>query len=86
MKNEEHLGHPSYEHWNVSLWLNNTEESYQAMAEIAEDVCYMNLSLAKATEELMEILPEKTGDGVFLTNETVRYTLKEMVDEMIQYS
>jgi hypothetical protein len=63
MPNGEYQGHPSYAHWNVSLWVGNDEGLYR-MAR--------SMSRADFARELPEMMP-KTPDGVRVTQKTARY-------------
>lgn len=60
----EFNGHPSYEHWNVSLWVGNEEFLYDMARE---------MSRPRFATELKLILGGETPDGVCITNELAEY-------------
>lgn len=62
-KAQPYNGHPSRAHWNVALWVNNTEGLYR-MA--------MRMKKKDFMEELPRIYP-KTGDGVKVTKTLAGY-------------
>ncbi len=61
-------GHPTYEHWNVSLWTANDEGLYRFIVG------------GCTPEELQEVYPV-TGDGVEVTRELAAYAIECICDE-----
>lgn len=64
-------GHKNYNAWNVSLWINNDEGLYN----LARHCVRMSKNKDEAARKLLDLLPEKTGDGVVYTLSNVRLTL-----------
>ena len=62
-------GHPSYEHWNVTLWMANCESLYRFI----RGGC--------SSEDLREIYPV-TGDGVELTDELAQYAINRLAEDI----
>lgn len=63
---ESYQGHPSYEHWNVSLWVSNDEALYQ------------NAMLCQRAEQFADIIRRvygfvRTPDGVRVTPALAAY-------------
>ena len=86
MTDTTYNGHDSWEHWNVSLWINNDEHLYNKLCNYAELAAYMTLSRADAFGDLMAVLPSETPDGAAYTPETVKPLFDEQVAEQIRYS
>ncbi len=65
-------GHESFEHWNVALWVSNTELWYRwSLWAIGAKP-----TLAAAAAALMRRLPTKTPDGVEFTLDTLYAHIK----------
>lgn len=60
-------GHKNYNYWNVSLWLFNDERLYGMVQD-----CLKLGNKDFAAKKLLEILPEKTPDGVKYNFSNVR--------------
>jgi len=73
----EYNGHPSYEHWNVALWLYNDEDMY----DLVQQAIRHNYSLSDCAREILDILSELaiecTGDGVEYTYDTIMCAIEE---------
>lgn len=58
----EYNGHPSYEHWNVSLWVNNDQGLYEIALESSRehfiDLCWEHF---RQTPDHVRVLPELAG-------------------------
>ena len=68
---KKYNGHPSYNHWNVSLWLFNDENLYS----MVKHALRISATKEEAAERLLGVLPKTTPDGVPYTKTTVRYAL-----------
>lgn len=66
-------GHKNWNHWNVSLWVNNDESIYR-------EACRLISRHGKdgAARRLLAQLPEKTPDGAPYSLTTVRAALVGM--------
>ena len=65
-------GHRSWNAWNVSLWLNNSEEIYKFARQVFDD-----MGLEKAATYLTTALDgEKTPDGAVYTRKAIYEELK----------
>ena len=82
---KEFSGHPDWEHWNVSLWLNNSEEWYAPFTVLCDLVNRGRITKAVASEELKELIPDITPDGAEVTLEILHYYITDAeIDYMEQ--
>ena len=79
-------GHKSWNHWNVSLWLNNDQTLYNIIQNQAELAAYLKISHEQALAYALPALPDTTPDGARITAETVRPVLAEAIRYQIEYS
>lgn len=70
-------GHPDWQHWNVSLWLNNSEEWYSEFALFTDLVNRGRIDKNTAAEELKECIPDMTPDGAEVTIDILRYYITD---------
>jgi hypothetical protein len=70
-------GHKNWNHWNVSLWINNDEGLYR-MAQRLNSI----MSKQDAAEEMLHILKSngqaKTPDGAPYSITTIKAAMREM--------
>ena len=67
-------GHPSWNAWNVSLWINNDERMYRIAYEYVKE-----LGVARATKLLTERWGgSKTPDGGVFNSKTIRLAIADM--------
>ena len=64
-------GHKNWNHWNVSLWLNNEKPLYRMMQNAVRTTKNRN----QATRLILDTLPDKTPDGAPYTFSSVRAAL-----------
>ena len=70
-------GHKNWNHWNVSLWINNDESLYREALHWVNRV----RSLDAAARQLMRILDgTKTPDGAPFSYSSVRAALRGIRD------
>ena len=82
---KEFNGHPDWQHWNVSLWLNNSEEWYAPFAVLCDLVNRGRITKDVASEELKELIPDITPDGAEVTVEILHYYITDAeIDHMEQ--
>lgn len=60
-------GHKNWNHWNVSLWINNDESLYFRARDLAK-----RSNRERAVEILLSELPAKTPDGAPYSKSSVR--------------
>lgn len=71
-------GHPSWNAWNVSLWISNDEPTYR----YAQSCIKRGSGLAGATSLFLERFGgEKTPDGARFTARSVRHALAGLMEE-----
>lgn len=75
---EEYNGHPSWQHWNVCLWLHNEEPLYRMMLGVIRGAETREV----AARRLLEILPSRTPDGADYSYETIHYAIEDEWAEM----
>lgn len=75
----KYQGHKNWNHWNVSLWINNDEGLYRLAQDcIRRSQSRTTSSRARAVELFLEAAPEKTPDGVAYTASSVRAAMVGM--------
>jgi hypothetical protein len=81
-------GWPSYETWNVMLWLDNDEDAYRYYTDRIrrrKERGFKSLSAGTAHAIAENALGPETGDGVSLSNSRIRWgkiaeAMRESVD------
>ena len=76
-KDKSYNGHPSFNAWNVSLWINNDERIYKHARAFA----YVAPTLDEASKWCLEWLlleSTRTPDGVPWTITNVRRALRDI--------
>lgn len=72
-------GHKNWNHWNVSLWINNDEELYRlAQNCIRRAQSRVHSSRAQAVALFLDAVGEKTPDGAPYTASSVRAAMAHM--------
>lgn len=56
-------GHPSWDHWNVTLWLNNTNELHTTLDAYARGVIDHKAHPSDMAAEMLVHMREYHGDG-----------------------
>lgn len=69
-------GHPTWEHWNVALWVNGTEGLYR----IAYDLAVKHGEKKAALYLAIVLDGRSTPDGVPYTLELIRHAIREIAD------
>jgi hypothetical protein len=64
-------GHKNWNHWSVSLWLNNEEPLYRRMRAL----CQIH-PRAIAADIMLSQLPEKTPDGAVYSISAIRAAMR----------
>lgn len=74
----EYQGHPSWNHWNVSLWLNNDEPLYRFCLDSVR-----TMGVERAAHHVTAAFwGEKTPDGAPYDYVTVHYAIRNMEEEL----
>lgn len=68
-------GYPSYNAWNVSLWLQSDEGLYNLMLSIIKRNRRIHGNKKNAPKEMLDTLHEC---NVYKTNDDVRYTVSNI--------
>ena len=71
----KYQGHPSWNKWNVSLWLDNDYETYTFANLMLEQH-----GLERAAIKLHNSLPKRTPDGAEYNLGSLRYALQSLLD------
>ena len=71
-------GHKNYNHWNVSLWLNNDEGLYDLCLQAINRHRFKKGALSAAAYSVMAFLPETTPDGVKYSASSIRAAMSDM--------
>ena len=72
MASKPYNGHPSWNAWNVSLWISNDEGLYR----FALDCLGRHKRLYAAAREFIESMPKSTPDGAKYSMRSVMHSLK----------
>ncbi len=68
-------GHRNWNHWNVSLWLNNDESLYRDLVQ-----CAKLTPRDKAARVLLSRLPESTPDGARYSISAIKAAMRGLVN------
>ena len=67
-------GHKNWDHWNVSLWINNDEGLYNLARELVRDSATKDI----AARSMLARLPSKTPDGAPYSVSSIRAAMMDM--------
>ncbi len=74
----KYQGHKNWNHWNVSLWVNNDEWLYSLAVELCN-----KYSRAEAAKKMLSELNEmgiyKTNDGAHFSVSSIRAAMVEII-------
>jgi hypothetical protein len=71
-------GHKNWNHWNVSLWINNDEGLYGMARELVRDSESRDLAARSMLEALREFGNTKTPDGAPYSVSSIRAAMVDM--------
>ena len=73
-------GHKNWNHWNVSLWINNDEGLYHLAREcITQNQSRVHSNRAKAVDDFLALIDtDKTPDGAPYSASSVRAAMVGM--------
>lgn len=71
-------GHANWNHWNVSLWLNNDESLYRTMLYAIR----YSKTISEAVYTLIGMLPAQTPDGAPYSKSAVRAAIADYRDQI----
>ena len=72
MASKPYNGHPSWNAWNVSLWIGNDEPLYR----LALDCLKQNRRLYAAAQQFVACVPARTPDGARYSMRSVMHALR----------
>ena len=73
----KHNGHKNWNHWNVSLWLNNDEWLYITMREYMTDYRTKDKAAEALVEHLVELGFTRTPDGAPYSFSSIRAAMSD---------
>jgi hypothetical protein len=68
-------GHKNWNHWNVSLWINNDEGLYRLACSLVRACSNRDLAAMRLAQELAG---EKTPDGAPYSYSSVRSAIRDI--------
>ena len=71
-------GHKNWNHWNVSLWINNDEGLYRMARECVQRTNNRTLAAAAFLSNMADFGTPKTPDGAPYSLSSVRAAMVEM--------
>lgn len=71
-------GHKNWNHWNVSLWVNNDEGLYRLAQDCLRDAKRHGSNRDQAARWMLNKLPNKTPDGAPYSFSSVRAAMRGM--------
>ncbi len=76
----EYNGHPSWEFWNVSLWIFNDEGLYGLAKDCVRGTPHIEAAAKRLLDELHSIECFFTPDGAPFDRENLAYALEDIED------
>lgn len=74
----KYQGHPNWNHWNVSLWINNNEDLYRLALACVRLMPNRKRAAESMLQELHARKQDKTPDGAPYTVTTIRHAMRHM--------
>jgi len=71
-------GHKNWNHWNVSLWLNNDEHLYRTMRSIRRRHSRADDAAESMRVLLCDLGMEKTPDGALYSRSAIRAAMADL--------
>lgn len=78
MKNKPYNGHKNWNHWNVSLWINNDEGLYQTALGYIAEFSHKGNAAEAMLNGLNEMGIYKTPDGAPYSKSSIRAAMVGM--------
>ncbi len=80
---KEYNGHRSWNAWNVSLWINNTEPQYRLAQEVCKEVVLKGGTVGHAASLFIKRWGhKKTTDGAVYNHLSVKLAIKDIYEDM----
>lgn len=76
MASKPYNGHPSWNAWNVALWIGNDEGLYR----LAMEMNAKHKRVERAARAMLAYLPERTPDGARYSHNSVKLALAGLKD------
>ena len=76
--NKPFNGHKNWNHWSVSLWINNDEGLYRMAQELVRDSENRQVAAQSMLAALLDIGLDKTPDGAPYSVTTIKAAMRGM--------
>jgi len=78
-------GWTNYETWNCALWIDNDRNTEAMLTAAVKTTANGDMEIHDAIECLLDLLPERTGDGVDYTFRRVHEAFMSRLSDELSY-